>query len=211
MTDTPIKFTDCNKISKPEYTVNLDTIRKQFLQPVVNSERLSTRKQKALANRLERLEKLYYPTDRLDEKLKISPWGAIIDRLGSRKENKAANKELEITIQRINELSEEDEEDEYFEVVNPTEYAIQKATELVSQAASTIAGKFFKAWVSTEDKGGIRLTWSKPGLNKEVRLVIPPVPGEKIYIYHEHQEEYGVQYNISAKTLSSRLSWLNSK
>ena len=123
----------------------------------------------------------------------------------------AAIPELEITLERINGLKDEDEEDEYGEVINPTEYAIEVAIELVSKTARSISEQFFKAWVSTEDSGGVVLTWSKPELDKKVRLVIPPIPDRKIYLYHEMAEEYGVEYNVSAKTLSEWLSWCNSK
>ena len=118
--------------------------------------------------------------------------------------------EIEITIDRIKTL-EDEEEDEYGEVINPTEYSIQIAIELVSEAAKLIPERFFKAWVSTEDSGGIRLTWSKPELNKKVKLVIPPTPDRKIYLYHDTCDEYGVKYNVSSKTLSRWLSWCNSK
>jgi hypothetical protein len=119
--------------------------------------------------------------------------------------------ELEITVERINGLGEEEEEDEYGENINPTEYAVKAAIELVSKTARSISEKFFKAWVSTEDSGGVILIWSKPELDKKVRLVIPPIPDRKIYLYHEMAEEYGIEYNVSAKTLSEWLSWCNSK
>jgi hypothetical protein len=118
---------------------------------------------------------------------------------------------LKITLARIKELQEDEEADEYGEIIIPTEYAIEKAIELVSKAAKLIPAKFFKAWVSTEDSGGVSLTWSKPVLEKEVRLVIPPTPDRKIYLYHEKSAEYGVEYNVSAKTLGYWLSWCNSK
>ncbi len=211
MIHSPIKFTNNSKTREPDYHIKLDDIKKHVAQHVIPPKQLSAPKTKAPINGLEQLKRLLSHADRMDEKPRVSIWGATLDRLPVRKETRAAIRELEITIDRINELSEEGEEDDYFEVVNPTEYAVQKATDLVSESAKTIAGKFFKAWVSIEDKGGIRLTWSKRELKKEVRLVVPAVPGEKIYIYHEHYEEYGVRYNVSAKTLSKQLSWLNSK
>jgi hypothetical protein len=119
--------------------------------------------------------------------------------------------ELAITLDRINELQEDNEADEYGEVIIASEYATQTAIELVSQASKTISDRFFKAWVSTDDYGGIVLTWSKPELEKQVRLVIPPTPDRKRYLYHEMAEEYGVEYNVSAKTLSEWLSWCNPK
>ncbi len=119
--------------------------------------------------------------------------------------------ELEITLERINRLEEDEEEDEYGEVINPSRYATQTSIELVSQAAKSISGQFFKAWVSTDDSGGVVLNWSKPELDKKVRLVIPPIPERKIYLYHEMAEEYGIEYNVSAKTLSEWLNWCNPK
>ncbi len=125
--------------------------------------------------------------------------------------NRIFIKDLEITIDRINRLADDEEEDEYGEIIYPTEYANRMATELVSKAANLIPSRFFKAWVSTEDSGGIRLTWSKLELGKDVRLVIPPSPQQKIHLYHEMGDEYGIEYNVSAKTLSHWLSWCNPK
>jgi hypothetical protein len=144
---------------------------------------------------------------------KVSELGKILNfPFVNNKERNVAFEQLKITIDRIHELIAEDgEEDEYGEVVNPTEYAIQKAIELLSEAAQLIPDRFFKAWVSSEDTGGIRLTWSKPELKKQVRLIVPPTSNQPIYLYHEKNDEYGVEYNISAKTLRDRLRRLNSK
>jgi hypothetical protein len=129
----------------------------------------------------------------------------------SRNMSCSSSGDLEITIDRINQLLEDDEEDEYGEIIIPTEYAIKIAIELVSKAANLIPKRFFKAWVSTEDSGGVGLDWSKPELEKEVRLVIPATPDRKICLYHEMGNEYGVEYNVSAKTLSYWLNWCNPK
>ena len=133
------------------------------------------------------------------KKSKISEWGKILGFSSiSNKECNVTPEELKITVDRIHGLTDEDEEDEYGEVVNPTEYAIQKAIELVSEAANSIPDEFFKAWVSSEDTGGIRLTWSKPEFKKQLRLIVPPTADQQIYLYHEQNDEYGVEYNISA-------------
>jgi hypothetical protein len=129
----------------------------------------------------------------------------------SNKINDIFIEDLEMTIDRINGSVEDAEEDEYGEIIIPTKYAIQKAIELVSKAANLIPKRFFKAWVSTEDSGGVGLDWSKPELEKEVRLVIPATPDRKICLYHEMGNEYGVEYNVSAKTLSYWLNWCNPK
>ncbi len=127
------------------------------------------------------------------------------------KQHNAFLQDLEITVDRIKSLTGNEEEDEYGEIINPTEYAIETAIELVSAAAKLVSYQFFKAWVSTEDLGGVRLTWSKPDLEKQVRLVIPSTPNLKRYLYHEISDEYGIVYNFSAKTLSHWLSWCNPK
>ncbi len=120
-------------------------------------------------------------------------------------------RDLELTLRRINELKEDEEEDEYGEIIKPTEYSTKTAIELVTKAVKSISIRFFKAWASTEDSGGIVLTWSKPELDKKVRLVIPATSDRKIYLYHEMAGEYGVEYNVSAKTLSKWLNWCNPK
>jgi hypothetical protein len=125
--------------------------------------------------------------------------------------NSVSSKDLEITIDRINKLADGEEEDEYGEITHPTAYANQIAIELVSKAANLIPQQFFKAWASSDDSGGIRLTWSKLELGKEVRLVVSSTPEKKIHLYHEMGDEYGIEYNVSAKTLSRWLSWCNPK
>jgi hypothetical protein len=148
---------------------------------------------------------------RLDLPLAIGKLLSNLLKILNRDRAIASIPELEITVERINGLEEDEEEDEDGEIINPTEYAVKSAIELVSKTARSISVKFFKAWVSTEDSGGVVLTWSKPELDKTVRLVIPPIPDRKIYLYHEMAEEYGVEYNVSAKTLSEWLTWCNSK
>jgi hypothetical protein len=120
-------------------------------------------------------------------------------------------KDLEITIERINGLKEENEEDEYGEIIIPTEYATQKAIELVSQTAKLIPEQFFKAWVCSQDSGGIALDWSRSKLGQKVRLVIPPTDNEEIYIYYEIGAEYGIEHSISVKTLSNWILKVNDR
>jgi hypothetical protein len=155
-----------------------------------------------------------YPSNwaEISESIKITNFLSIRKKTSIfNRSNDISIEDLEITIDRINRLVEDEEEDEYGEIIIPTEYATQKAIELVSKAANLIPKRFFKAWVSTEDSGGVGLDWSKPELEKEVRLVIPATPDRKICLYHELGNEYGVEYNVSAKTLSYWLNWCNPK
>ncbi len=120
-------------------------------------------------------------------------------------------KDLEITIERINGLKKEQKEDEYGEIITPTEYASQKAIDLVSQAAKLIPDRFFKAWVCNKNSGGVVLDWSRSKLGKKVRLVIPPTDNDKVYVYHEIGDEHGIEYSISAKTLSNWILTVNDR
>jgi hypothetical protein len=120
------------------------------------------------------------------------------------------NQQLNITKDRIKELANEEDDDEYGRIVIPTQYATEKAIDLISEAAQLCTHSFSKAWVSTEDNGGIYLTWSKPDLDKEFRVLVPASKELKVYLYHEEKEDYGSKNNITAKDLSERINWINS-
>jgi hypothetical protein len=159
---------------------------------------------------IERYQNLTIKINTTEKGIKVDSLSILRDYV-RRHKIRVALRDLELTLRRINELKEDEEDDEYGEIIKPTEYATKVAIELVTKAAKSISARFFKAWASTEDSGGVVLTWSKPELAKKVRLVIPPKSDRKIYLYHEMAEEYGVEYNVSAKTLSKWLNWCNPK
>lgn len=117
------------------------------------------------------------------------------------------NKELDITLARLRELLEEEDEDDYG-VATPSAYAYGTALALVSEAARLIGDRFTRASASTDDRGGIRLTWTKP--KAEVRLVCAHQSDKPTYLYHEAGNEYRVEHNVSASILTHWLDWLNS-
>jgi hypothetical protein len=116
------------------------------------------------------------------------------------------NKELSITIARLQALLEEEEEDDYG-VAKPSAYAYGTALALVSEASRLMASPFRKASASTDDRGGIRLTWSIP--EAEVRLVCAHQSDKPTYLYHEVGNEYEVERDVSASTVAHWLDWLN--
>jgi hypothetical protein len=116
------------------------------------------------------------------------------------------NKELNITLVRLQTLLEEEDEDDYG-VAKPSAYAYGTALALVAEAARLIGDRFTRASASIDDRGGIRLTWTRP--QAEVRLVCTHQSDKPTYLYHEAGDEYGVEYDVSASALAHWLDWLN--
>ncbi|MER3493437.1 MAG: hypothetical protein C4323_14560 [Mastigocladus sp. ERB_26_2] len=128
----------------------------------------------------------------------------VVDNL--QKESSESN--LQITQSRLIELLQEDnEDDEGF--LKPTPYAFDKAWKLVNNASQFMRNCFPKAWVSTNDEGGIRLTWSRLEKEAEVRLICGSEPNKPTYLYHEKGEKYGVVNDVSGLSLAGWLQWLD--
>ncbi|HIK10208.1 MAG TPA: hypothetical protein IGS52_08070 [Oscillatoriaceae cyanobacterium M33_DOE_052] len=115
---------------------------------------------------------------------------------------------LQITQKRIEELLEEEEEDDDG-MLRPTIAAFEQAVFLVNEAAKIMPSGFGKAWVVSDDKGGITLTWSRETPAAEVRLICHHSNPEKTYIYHEYGDDYAVVDPVDSGTLADWLNWLN--
>ncbi|MEH2270837.1 MAG: hypothetical protein V7K68_20890 [Nostoc sp.] len=120
----------------------------------------------------------------------------------------SSNEALKITQERLIELWQEDEEDEYG-IVKPTVYAFDKAWSIITEASQFLKDSFRKASVSTDDEGGIRLTWTKLESEAEVRLICPCNHDKEVYLYHEKDSEYNIVKNVTGFNLASWLNWLN--
>jgi hypothetical protein len=121
---------------------------------------------------------------------------------------KLPSQELQITQDRLIELLQEEEEDEYG-ILKPTPYAFDKAWNLTLAASQFMGISFKRASVSTDAEGGIRLTWTKQLPEAEVRLICPAEPNKQLYLYHEKDSQYDVVKDVSGFTLASWLQWLN--
>jgi hypothetical protein len=115
---------------------------------------------------------------------------------------------IAVTLNRLVALLEEDETDEYGRL-QPTQSAFKRTMQLVIEAYDAIGDRFPKAVVSTDDQGGIRVTWSRLDADCEVRLVCPAQAAEGAYIYHELRSEYAVVRDLTGSTLAQWLDWLN--
>lgn len=115
---------------------------------------------------------------------------------------------FQITKNRLLELlQEEDEDDDGF--LKPTPCAFDRAWNLLESVSEIMKEQFPKAWVSTDDRGGIRVTWSKLEVDAEVRLVCGATPESQTYIYHEQGSEYDIVRQVSVSSLAYWLKWLN--
>lgn len=121
---------------------------------------------------------------------------------------KPASSNLAITLKRLIALLEEDETDDYG-ILQPTQGAFKLAMEFVIEAYESLGEAFPRASVSTDEEGGIRLTWSKLEPECEVRLMCPPSIEREVYLYHELGDSYAVEHGATPSALVQWLKWLN--
>jgi hypothetical protein len=101
------------------------------------------------------------------------------------------------------------EEDDDYGVLRPTNFALKNSISLVRKVAKKLGESFSKASVSTDEEGGIRLTWSNQNADDEVRLICAAKEGEATYVYYQFGKKYGVRKNVTTTFLSSCLKRLN--
>ncbi len=113
-----------------------------------------------------------------------------------------------ITVERLIELLDLEEEDEYG-ILRPTEYAFRTAMKLVVEAYDSIGNSFPKtSKILPNKKGSIWLAWENTNSDRAVRLICPINADEKSYIYHV-SGEYCSKDITSAAILVDRLKWFN--
>lgn len=61
----------------------------------------------------------------------------------------------------------------------PTQHARITAIALVKQAAIIRPNYFFAPWISGDEDGGVRVGWSRPSIDAQVRLIVPPTAKSK--------------------------------
>lgn len=114
------------------------------------------------------------------------------------------DKPFAITVESLLELLELEDEDDYG-VLKPTEYAYLTAMKLVLEAYKVLGSDFPKASASTDDLGGIRLTWTCQEPERKVRLFCPSNDEQPVDIYYSTRNDYGVVDVVSVLTL---IHWL---
>jgi len=66
------------------------------------------------------------------------------------------------------------------EFSQPSQLAFKLAMRLIVEAYESLSESFPKASVSTDEKGGIRLTWSKLEPECEIRLICPTSNNQEV-------------------------------
>jgi hypothetical protein len=90
----------------------------------------------------------------------------------------------------------------------PTEYARSMAIALIGQAARSSLNYFYRPWLSGDDLGGVRVVWSRPKFDAQVRLIVPPNTNTQIYIFSQFKEECAIEYNVSGEILAESIAKL---
>lgn len=112
-----------------------------------------------------------------------------------------------LVVNRIFELleTEEDEDDDDYGAVIPTQHALDRTLTLLSNTYEILRTTFPVSVASVSPDGGIRVQWMHPKFS--VRLIIPESKDKKEYIFFEDEENYETQ-DASAELLSKKLLWL---
>jgi hypothetical protein len=121
---------------------------------------------------------------------------------------KPSSSDLAVTLKRLIALLEEDETDDYG-ILQPSQPAFKVAMRFIVEAYELLEESFPRASVSTDEKGGIRLTWSKLEPECEVRLICPADRDREVCLYHELGDTYAVEQNVTPSALVEWLRWLN--
>jgi hypothetical protein len=121
---------------------------------------------------------------------------------------KPSSSNITVTLKRLVALLEEDETDEYG-ILQPSQPAFKLAMRLILDTYEVMGDFFPRASTSTDEQGGIRLTWSKQSLEREVRLVCPASAEQQAYLYYENGGNYGLERDVTASILVQWLEWLN--
>ncbi len=115
---------------------------------------------------------------------------------------------LTLTLRRLIELLEGEDEDEYG-ILKPTDYAFKAVVNLILEANSLVSTDFPKASVSTDHQGGIRLAWTSLDHEREVCLFCPSNSSAPMDVYHVSENEEGVEDVTSVATLVKWLEWFS--
>jgi hypothetical protein len=115
---------------------------------------------------------------------------------------------ITVTLKRLVALLEEDNTDEYG-VLQPSQAAFKLAMGFIIEAYDVMGDRFPKASASTDEQGGIRLTWSKLEPECEVRLICPAHTDQQAYLYHELGNDYAVEREVTVSILLQWLEWLS--
>ena len=106
-----------------------------------------------------------------------------------------------VLLVRLEALLEEEEEDAYGRL-RPTPEAFESARRLLHSAEPEYGAPLPAGSVSTDSKGGIRITWIKG--TQELQLICP-ADSNTAHLYYERQSDYGMEHGVNGRTLAEYL------
>ena len=115
--------------------------------------------------------------------------------------------EFAITLKRLVELLELEEEDDHG-ILRPTTYAFISTLKLVLEAYELMGDSFSPASPCTDEEGRIILTWAHLNPELDLTVVFPASPEYNSYIFYYHSDKDTVEYDVSASKLVDWLQWL---
>ena len=107
-----------------------------------------------------------------------------------------------LLLARLDALLEEEEEDSYGRL-RPTPEAFRSAHRILQSAEAEYGAPLPAGSVSTDSKGGIRITWIKG--TKELQLICPADSNTAHLYYERRQSDYGMKHGVNGRTLAEYL------
>jgi hypothetical protein len=104
-------------------------------------------------------------------------------------------------IEELFDLQNDDEED-----VPIAPQVLAEVLDATSESFVLLGGRWARPRVSTDDAGGVRLSWSVE--NRELRAVFPASVNRYGYLYRQDGNDHGTINNFTGATLSNQLRWL---
>ncbi|MDQ2996791.1 MAG: hypothetical protein M3R61_07025 [Chloroflexota bacterium] len=92
------------------------------------------------------------------------------------------------------------------EDLRPSTYSVMTILPLLINAGIQAHKSVPYGAPSTDDERGSRIEWHWRG--RDLRLVVPASAEGRHYIYHELDDDYGLEMRVDATTLAKWLDWL---
>ena len=112
-----------------------------------------------------------------------------------------------VTLQRIVELLETEEEEDEYGILKPTDYAFKTVMNLVLEAGSLMGSNFPRGSACPDDEGGITITWNSKEQERSIVLFCPCNTEQRAYVFHRSSRENSTEFDVSASTLVYWLQW----
>jgi hypothetical protein len=122
------------------------------------------------------------------------------------------NPDFQITFKRLLELTEVDPDlDGEDEFLNPSDYAVSVAIELLTQLYQKLGRSFPRGFSNLESRGGINLIWTNQKFDKEIRIKVPVISELQGSLYYRKENDSKLINNPSLDQVYQLLLWLSTE